>query len=596
MVTISTIKFINYKTFKKFSVSLTNFNILVGPNNAGKSTVIGALKLLSDGIKKANTKKPNYIRDQKDNLVLGYELDLSQAPIATENVFFNYDDSTPSIISFILSNNSTIQIFFPSLGVCLMNVESEDFTIRSTSDFKRFIGLNIGFVPILSPVENHEKLFQKEAARLAITTSIASRNFRNIWYHYGDDFEEFKDLINSTWPGMDINRPEPDFSQSPTTLNMFCPEDRILREIFWAGYGFQIWCQMLTYIIKNKDASLFVIDEPDIYLHSDLQRQLLGILKDLGPDIVIATHSTEIITEADINDILIVNKAYSSAKRIKNPSQLRDLFKVLGSSLNPVLTQIAKSKRVLFVEGKDFSVLSKIAKILNYKQLSNRADFAVVPVEGFNPVKLRAFKEGIEKTIGSTVLSAVVFDRDYRSTVEVDNELIDLKKGNYYAHIHSFKELENILLIPKVIELAIVQRISDYNKRTGKTILFNENIEPLLLTLSDEFKSSVQAQLQSYRLKYERANNKGVDDAVVFKETIKEFDESWNQLSKRLMIIPGKEFISCLNKYLQETYFISLTISNIIYNIDKKLLSDEIITLMKHLNDFRQEPINSVSA
>lgn len=593
MATVSSIKFINYKTFSKFSVSLTNFNILVGPNNAGKSTVIGALKLLSDGIKKANTKKPNYIRDPNDSLVLGYELDLSQAPIATENVFFNYDDSTPSIVRFILSNNSTIQIFFPSQGKCFMNVEAEGFTIRSTRDFKNFIGLNIGFVPVLSPVEHHERLFQKEAARLAITTSVASRNFRNIWFHYGDDFEEFKELINSTWPGMDINRPERDLSQSPTTLNMFCPEDRILREIFWAGYGFQIWCQMLTYIIKNKDATLFVIDEPDIYLHSDLQRQLLGILKDLGPDIVIATHSTEIITEADINDILIINKTYSSAKRIKNPSQIRDLFKVLGSSLNPVLTQIAKTKRVLFVEGKDFSVFSKIAKILNYKQLSNRADFAVVPVEGFNPVKLRAFKEGIEKTIGSVILSAVIFDRDYRSNEEVNDELEDLKKGNYYAHIHSFKELENILLIPKAIELAIVQRIADYNKRTGKSIAFNENIDALLYKLSEELKASVQGQLQSHRLKFERSKNRGVDDAIVFQDTIKEFDNNWVALEKRLKIVPGKEFLSILNKYLQETYFISLTISNIIYSIDKTHLSDEIKDLTKQLNNFRQEPIDS---
>jgi predicted ATP-dependent endonuclease of OLD family len=81
----------------------------------------------------------------------------------------------------------------------------------------------------------------------------------------------------------------------------------------------------------NKNASLFLIDEPDIYLHSDLQRQLLSILKTLGPDIIIATHSTELISEAEINDILLINKSNSSAKRIKDPSQLQDIFQVLGS-------------------------------------------------------------------------------------------------------------------------------------------------------------------------------------------------------------------------------------------------------------------------
>ena len=591
MVTVTAIKFTNYKTFKKYSVTLANFNILVGPNNAGKSTVIGALKLLSEGIKKANSRKPSTIRDVNNSLTLGYEIDLSQIPIATENVFYNYDDSTPAIVKFNLSNNSSIRIFFPAQGVCLMNIESDHFTVRSTKDFKDFVGINIGFVPVLSPVENHEQLFQREAARLAITSSKASRNFRNIWYHYGEDFNDFRDMITATWPGMDINRPELDYTQSPTTLNMFCPEDRIPREIFWAGYGFQIWCQMLTYIIKNKQATMFIIDEPDIYLHSDLQRQLLGILKDLGPDIVIATHSTEIVTEADINDILIINKTYSSAKRIKDPSQLRNLFTVLGSALNPVLTQIAKTKRVLFVEGKDFLILSKLAKILNYKQLSNRSDFAVVPVEGFNPVKLRAFKEGIIKTIGSNIVSAVVFDRDFRSEEEVAHELFELNKSNLFSHIHIFKEIENILLIPAAIQLAIKQRIEDYNHRTGKMINFEEDINALLLKKTDEFKSSVQAQLQSHRLKYAKDTTQGIDFSMILEKTNEDFDNRWTTIESRLHLVPGKDFLSALNNYLQETYMISLTQSNIISNINKNMLAVEIIDLMKSLNEFRQEPV-----
>ena len=56
---------------------------------------------------------------------------------------------------------------------------------------------------------------------------------------------------------------------------------------------------MLTFIVEGKQASLLAIDEPDIYLHSDLQRQLLSILKEAGPDVLIATHSTELVSDAD---------------------------------------------------------------------------------------------------------------------------------------------------------------------------------------------------------------------------------------------------------------------------------------------------------
>ena len=168
-------------------------------------------------------------------------------------------------------------------------------------------------------------------------------------------------------------------------LAMFCPEERIPREIAWAGFGFQVWCQMLTHVIQSSNMALFLIDEPDIYLHSELQRQLLGLLRELGPDILVATHSTEFITEAEADDIVIVDKKRKSARRITSPAQLKEVFAILGSALNPVLTQLAKTRRALFVEGKDFQLLSLFARKLNFPKIANRSEFAVIPVGGFKP-------------------------------------------------------------------------------------------------------------------------------------------------------------------------------------------------------------------
>lgn len=585
---ITSIKYTNYKSFSSFSVTLSEFNILVGPNNAGKSTVIGSLKILAEGLRKARARKPTLIDGPKGEQIYGYEIDLKQVPVATENVFHNYDDSKPAIIRFRLSDGSHLQIFFPQRGVCYMNYESDSVIVRSPSEFKEYVDLEIGYVPILGPVEHNEKLYKQEAARLALLTHTASRNFRNIWHHYGEDFDEYRELVKITWPGMDISKPEINMSGGDTTLDMFCPEERIPREIFWAGFGFQVWCQMLTYIIKNKNSSIFLIDEPDIYLHSDLQRQLLGILKSLGPDIIIATHSTELISESDLNDILLINKANKSAKRIKDPSQLREIFQVLGSNLNPVLTQIAKTKRVVFVEGKDFNVFSKIARILKKDQVANRSDFAVVPVEGFNPTKLRAFKQGIENTIGAKILSAVIFDRDYRSSEEVTTETKDLSKGSVFAHIHSCKEIENFLLISSAIEKAIKDRISEVNKRTGKNLQFDENVDELLASISEEFKHSTQAQLQSHRFKFQRKINPQLDESNITETILRDFDDLWSTPEKRLKIIPGKEFFSKLNVHLQSNYKISITSANIINAIKKASVPQELVELIEEIDKFRK--------
>lgn len=591
MVHINSISFSHYKSFKSFKVTLREFNILVGPNNAGKSTVIGAIKILFEGLRKAKSKKPTNITSPEGTTVLGYEIDLNQVPVATENVFYNYEEDNIAIIKFELSNGGYLQIFFPNRNSCFMNYENGNIILKSPAEFKKEIDLEIGFVPILGPVDHHEKLYQKEAARLALLTYTASRNFRNIWHHYPEDFTEFKDLVKTTWPGMDIDLPEINRTTTNPTLDMFCPEERIPRELFWAGFGFQVWCQMLTFIVKHKKASLFLIDEPDIYLHSDLQRQLLAILKSLGPDIVIATHSTELISEAELNDILIINKANRTAKRIKDPAQLRSIFNILGSNLNPILTQIAKSKRVLFVEGKDFSIFSKIARILNMDRVANRQDFAVVPVEGFNPVRLKALKEGIEKTVGSKIVSGVIFDRDYKSEKEVEIEQEDLALENVFAQIHSCKEIENFLLIPNAIQRAIENRIKDSNRRSGKTQVFKGNTVKIIEEVSDKFKHKTQAQLQSCRLKFEKSNNRSLDESTIIEKILKQFDIEWSFLDSRLKIIPGKEFLTALNEHLQNEHKITITTTNIINGLQKTDISNELLELIEKIEMLRKQPI-----
>lgn len=352
----TSVSFRNYKALRQYSVTLRSFNVLVGPNNSGKSTILGAFRILSEGIRKASSRNPELITLPNEQ-TLGYRVPLEDLPVSTENVFSDYDDSKPALVEFKLSGGNRLQLVFPEQGVCFLVCRTTARPIRTTSDFRRQFGVTVGFVPVLGPVEHDEPLYQAEAARRALLTHRAARNFRNIWYHYSQDFEEFRELIRTTWPGMDIERPEVDTSRVKPLLRMFCPEERYPREIYWAGFGFQVWCQLLTFIVRTKNAAILIIDEPDIYLHSDLQRQLVSLMKAISSDVILATHSTEIISESEPGDLLIINKRNQSAKRIKDPSQLQSVFSVLGSNLNPTLTQLAKSKRAVFVEGKDFQIL-----------------------------------------------------------------------------------------------------------------------------------------------------------------------------------------------------------------------------------------------
>ena len=49
------VDFHRFKAFENFSVVLRHFNILVGPNNAGKSTILAAFRILAAAMRKAGT-------------------------------------------------------------------------------------------------------------------------------------------------------------------------------------------------------------------------------------------------------------------------------------------------------------------------------------------------------------------------------------------------------------------------------------------------------------------------------------------------------------------------------------------------------------
>ena len=249
--------FRRFKAFESFTLHLRHFNIMAGPNNAGKSTILAAFRILAAGLRKANTRRAQLVTGP-EGLVLGYPVDLGALSIAEENIFFNYDNSEPASVTFSLTGDKKLVLYFPEAGSCHLIADNPGKRVTSPREFKSVFNCPIGFVPILGPVEHNERLYEKEAARLALFNYRAARNFRNIWYHYPEGFESFRSILRETWPGMDIEEPELDTSHEKPVLHMFCPEHRIAREIFWAGFGFQVWCQMLTHLVKSKHSFYFL--------------------------------------------------------------------------------------------------------------------------------------------------------------------------------------------------------------------------------------------------------------------------------------------------------------------------------------------------
>ena len=580
------VTFKRFKAFESFTLNLRRMNVMVGPNNAGKSTILAAFRILAEGLRKANRRRPELV-EAPEGLRYGYSVDFAALSVGHENIFFNYHDSKPASVTFSLTGHKRLVLYFPETQKCHLFADDPKTQIRSPTQFKSAFRCPIGFVPILGPVEQDEGLYRSETARRALFNYRAARNFRNIWYHNLDDFESFRRKLRETWPGMDILKPEPVLSPKKTLLHMFCTEDRITREIGWIGFGFQVWCQMLTHLVASQESSIFLIDEPDIYLHSDLQRRLLGLLADLGPDILLATHSTEIISEAEAEWIVLIDKTKSRAKRIHAPAQLHEVFSTLGSGLNPLLTHLAKTRRVVFVEGNDFKILAKYARKLGLSRLANREQFAVVPIHGFNTERVPNLKEGIERALGGEVRAAIVLDRDFRSDEECSAIAEDCRSFCDLVVIHACKELESFLLVPEAIDRAARGRIAERGRRTGRTADFTGGCSDILDAFVQNKRRYVLSQFSASRRRFVRDLKSHDDESTTDQASLEAFESDWDRgVQRRLQLVPAKDALSAINQHLQEHYAISVTPTNVVNAMRDDEIPAEMRSLLNRLAAF----------
>jgi hypothetical protein len=254
--------------------------------------------------------------------------------------------------------------------------------------------------------------------------------------------------------------------------------------------------------------------------------------------------------------------------------------------LNPTLTQLAKTHRAIFVEGQDFQILGRFANKLGARNIGNRSDFAVVPVDGFNPDRIRSIKAGIEATLGGRISAAAILDRDYRSGEERDAIKAYCEAFCDLAVVHACKEIENFLLVPDAIDRAASARVADQDKRIGKTTAFSKVASEALLEFANDKKAYVASQYVFARRAFERSRGSGAHEASVTEAALLIFEEDWKNPELLLKMIPGKEALSAINQILQRRYQVSVTPTGIIDAMRIEEIPKDMSKLIQDITNF----------
>src|SRR5690606_31452267 len=120
-----------------------------GPNNAGKSTVLDALRIVSAVHRYASRTRPIYREHQGFGGCATFELPNSLIGVPISNVVHNYGDD-PAKISVTLDNGSTLHVLLHPEHSAVAFLESERRVPRSPAEYRALVPLDLVIVPTLS--------------------------------------------------------------------------------------------------------------------------------------------------------------------------------------------------------------------------------------------------------------------------------------------------------------------------------------------------------------------------------------------------------------------------------------------------------------
>jgi AAA15 family ATPase/GTPase len=569
----------NYRCFAKTEMSFKDLTIIVGKNNAGKSTLIEALRILSFVVGRARNSlyvnAPNWTNIKED--ILGITPSLQNLDIPTQNIFYLYGNP-PAKIFAEFENGVKVSIFIgENVDVFAILENSNGLNIESKRFAKSVELDDIKILPQISPLLKKESVIKLETVQRNLSTNLSSRNFRNQINYFPKDFQKFKELAERTWQGLAIDSTS-DSVRTHGDLFLFVREGLFDAEIGWMGHGLQMWLQTMWFLARCQYNTTVILDEPDVYMHADLQRQLIKLIKKDFVQVIVATHSVEIMSEVEPENILPINKSKSKQTYANKAPLVQKIVNDIGSVHNLEIARLFSYNKFLIVEGERDDV--KLLTIFQSKLFPNSFEqFDILPkvfVEGWGGWQRVIGSHKVFKDNSSTIKTYCIFDSDYHLDKEINERLKEAQSQGINLHIWKKKEIENYLICPSAIF-----RLLKKNKRAYN--LTEVDLINRIDVIVEKFKEDV---IDSYATEIK---NKDASKSVktVNQEARTYVNSKWT--SERLSLVSGKALISAISEWTSNEFKISINkfaLARELNEIEIDLELKEVIRNIEDRNDF----------
>jgi ABC-type cobalamin/Fe3+-siderophores transport system ATPase subunit len=546
----------NFKRFESVTVDFVAFNVLAGPNNAGKSTILQAIDLFYSLIKvlregEGFTGRSRYIPTTMLPVAIGSDIFYGQVqrrgnvPVeAMIRVRFTDDSEIAVGIRHLFGASNCRIVDIPNWG--------EDL-------FRSVLARPAVWVPGSVGIVRDEE-YRTPARRAGLIG--AGRNnevLRNVLLELKrqrpERFDRLQRILAERFSAhvQDIAFDELTDQFLKAT---YASQAGLQHDLYSAGSGFVQILQLLT-LVFSRDASVVLLDEPDAHLHSSMQRIVVevleGIAKEENLQIVLSTHSKEIINFVDPSRLIVVEPGSRVARPASDSVVTISALRAVGDIDNVDAFELVQNRRCLFVEGnEEKTVLGRLAATLGSSVFTGQGRVIAVGVGGANKFEHVEQLKVIESFLGKSIASLEIRDRD--------GLLDDLweataKEATRPLRIWWRDCLESYLVDPKVIS-RVVQELA---KERGSDLIVSEDkistvIEECSDSLRDETVDRVSARYIDVRWSRdkERSGVKEANEAA--REAVL---KDWGSLDGRLKWCSGKSLLGCIRERIQREYGVS---------------------------------------
>ncbi len=480
MITRLTLR--NFKSVGEQIYDFTHFDLLVGRNNSGKSTVLQALaiwqycvdefhRLKRSGTKGIQVVLPNF----------------TALPVPEFNLLWKdrTDRHWPMVNGSKKQEYILISIRVEwrlpsgevdSFGVELRYHSPQTIYAIPTDGWAKFRDCEkngtlpkIAYVPPFSGLEPNEKWQDVSPIRQQVGKGQPGSVLRNLllWVSSpssgqeadgrttkritSKDWQELADVIER-WFSVTIREPKYD-SAGDVYITVEYRQNGKNYDIISGGSGFHQTLTLLAFLYGYQPTTI-LLDEPDAHLHVNLQREILDYFKkkslERSTQFLIATHAEEFARGVDASQIVSLLSQVPTRIR-STPEVLRAMSEVS----NEEITRLMSSPYILYVEGEsDERILRAWADQSGAQAAMDKVCFKAMGGGGKENMKTRADEHfAAVKQIIPTVSRLMLFDYD-----NSDNAFHPAPENPTLSEWKR-KNIENYLLVPDAWKRAALKQM-----------------------------------------------------------------------------------------------------------------------------------------